>query len=122
MTDVNEVEGWAHGLDELAQRLAPRFARVEPRRRLLAYLRGLLAPLGRKNGWQLAEARTALAGRGNIVQGSVERSFGWLSHWGGLARDRGGRLDVSAARLALVGVLSGFEALLDPMPARAPAR
>ena len=39
----------------------------------------------------------------------VERSFGWLSHWGGLARDRAGRLDVSAARLALVGVLSGFE-------------
>jgi transposase len=28
----------------------------------------------------------------------VERSFGWLSHWGGLARDRAGRLDVAAAR------------------------
>jgi putative transposase len=52
----------------------------------------------------------------------VERSFGWLSHWGGLARDRGGRLDVSAARLALVGIISGFEALLNPMPIRAPAR
>jgi transposase len=52
----------------------------------------------------------------------VERSFGWLSHWGGLARDRAGRLDVSAARLAVVGILSGFEALLDPMPVRAPAR
>jgi putative transposase len=52
----------------------------------------------------------------------VERSFGWLSHRGGLARDRAGRLDVSAARLALVGILSGFEALLDPMPIRAPAR
>jgi putative transposase len=52
----------------------------------------------------------------------VERSFGWLSHWGGLARDRGGRLDVSAARPAVVGILSGFEALLNPMPIRAPAR
>ncbi|HET6467854.1 MAG TPA: hypothetical protein VFG43_05695 [Geminicoccaceae bacterium] len=31
----------------------------------------------------------------------VERIFGWLAHWGGLARDRAGRLDVSAARLAL---------------------
>ena len=51
----------------------------------------------------------------------VERSFGWLSHWGGLARDRAGRLDVSAARLALVGILSGFEALLNPMPLRARA-
>ena len=56
MTDVNEAEGWAKGLDELAGRLAPRFGRVEPRRRLLAYLRGLLAPSGRKNGWRLAEA------------------------------------------------------------------
>src|SRR3954468_3622788 len=52
----------------------------------------------------------------------VERSFGWLSHWGGRARARAGRLDVSAARLALVGVLSGFEALLNPMPVRAPAQ
>ena len=48
MTDVSEAEGWAKGLDELAGRLGPRFGRVEPRRRLLAYLRGLLAPLGRK--------------------------------------------------------------------------
>jgi SRSO17 transposase len=56
MTDVNEAEEWARGLDELADRFAPRFARVEARRRALAYLRGLLAPVGRKNGWQLAEA------------------------------------------------------------------
>src|SRR3954447_7829308 len=40
----------------------------------------------------------------------VERGFGWLSHWGGLARDRAGRPDVSAARLAVVGILPGFEA------------
>ena len=52
----------------------------------------------------------------------VERSFGWLSHWGGLARDRAGRLDVAAARLACACVLSGFEALLNPMPVRAPAQ
>jgi SRSO17 transposase len=56
MTDVSEAEGWARGLDGLAERLAPRFARVEARRRASAYLRGLLAPVGRKNGWQLAEA------------------------------------------------------------------
>ena len=48
----------------------------------------------------------------------VERSFGWLSHWGGLAKDRAGRLDVSAGRLALTAVLSGVEALLDPLPMR----
>src|SRR3954471_4444697 len=56
MTDVNEAKGWARALDELMGRLGPRFGRVEPRRRASAYLRGLLAPLGRKNGWQLAGA------------------------------------------------------------------
>jgi SRSO17 transposase len=56
MTSVTEAAGWAEGLDELAGRLAPRFGRVEPRRRALAYLRGLLVPVERKNAWQLAEA------------------------------------------------------------------
>jgi putative transposase len=48
----------------------------------------------------------------------VERSFGWLSHCNGLARDRAGRLDVSAGRLAFAAILSGVEALLNPMPTR----
>jgi SRSO17 transposase len=56
MTSVIEAAGWAKGLDELAVRLAPRFGRAEPRRRALAYLHGLLAPVEHKNGWQLAEA------------------------------------------------------------------
>ena len=34
---------------------AGRFARVEPRRRAFAYVRGLLSGLERKNGWTLAE-------------------------------------------------------------------
>jgi hypothetical protein len=38
-----------------AARIAGRFARAEPRRRVLAYLRGLLDPVGRKHGWQPAE-------------------------------------------------------------------
>jgi putative transposase len=46
----------------------------------------------------------------------VERSFGWLTHWGGLLRDRAGRLDVSAARIAFAAVISGVEALINPMP------
>lgn len=50
-----EVEAWAVGLEELHQRIAPRFARSEPRERVLAYVRGLLAPLEKKNGWTLAE-------------------------------------------------------------------
>ena len=54
--DVAEVEAWAAGLDELHARIAPRFARSEPRERVLAYVRGLLAPLERKNSWTLAES------------------------------------------------------------------
>jgi SRSO17 transposase len=53
--DIEEVHTWATGLDALHLSIAGRFARAEPRRRVLAYLRGLLGPVGRKNGWQLAE-------------------------------------------------------------------
>jgi SRSO17 transposase len=52
----SEAVDWARALEALMERLAPRFKRPEPRRRALAYVRGLLAPLERKNGWQLAEA------------------------------------------------------------------
>ena len=52
---VADVAGWAAGLEALHGRIAPRFRRPEPRRRALAYLRGLLSPVERKNGWQLAE-------------------------------------------------------------------
>ena len=50
-----EVEAWARGLAEVHARIAPRFARAEPRERVLAYVRGLLAPLEKKNSWTLAE-------------------------------------------------------------------
>jgi SRSO17 transposase len=56
MATFEDAVAWAGELDRLGARLAPRFGRVEPRRRALAYLRGLLAPVERKNGWQLAEA------------------------------------------------------------------
>jgi SRSO17 transposase len=54
-TEIEEVRAWAAGLEALHARIAGRFARAEPRRRVLAYLRGLLGNVGRKNGWQLAE-------------------------------------------------------------------
>jgi SRSO17 transposase len=41
---------------EVAAHLFPHFARRETRERSIAYLRGLIAPVERKNGWQLAEA------------------------------------------------------------------
>lgn len=55
MVTQSDVQGWAAGLDGVLDRIGPRFVRAEPRRRALAYLRGLLAPVERKNGWQLAE-------------------------------------------------------------------
>src|SRR3954467_15195531 len=56
MTALVEVEGWAGALEKLVAGLASRFCRDAGVRRALSYLRGLLAPLERKNGWQLAEA------------------------------------------------------------------
>ncbi len=44
--------------EELAQvhaRIGPRFRRAEARQRARSFLQGLLAPVERKNGWQLAE-------------------------------------------------------------------
>ena len=56
MAAFEDAVAWVAELERLGARLAPRFGRVEPRRRALAYLRGLLAPVECKNGWQLAEA------------------------------------------------------------------
>jgi SRSO17 transposase len=53
--EIEEVQAWAAGLEALHAQIGGRFARAEPRRRVLAYLRGLLGNVGRKNGWQLAE-------------------------------------------------------------------
>src|SRR2546429_6716852 len=54
-TTFSEVWRWAQELERLHARIAPRFARPEPRRRAMAYLRGILSETSRKNGWQLAE-------------------------------------------------------------------
>jgi SRSO17 transposase len=52
---LEEVKEWAAGLEAMHARIAARFMRAEPRRRALAYLKGLLGRVERKNGWQLAE-------------------------------------------------------------------
>src|ERR687893_1227969 len=56
MTHASEAHRWADQLGDLCSLIAPRFTRIEPRRRARAYLQGLLSPLERKNGWHLAEA------------------------------------------------------------------
>src|ERR1700739_3519181 len=50
-----DAECWAQGLEEVMGRIRGGLGGVEPRRRAQAYLRGLLSPIERKNGWQLAE-------------------------------------------------------------------
>src|SRR5499426_2343056 len=52
---VDTVRAWSLAVTEVERRIGPRFARWEARRRVGAYLRGLLSPVERKNGWQLAE-------------------------------------------------------------------
>jgi|SRR5579859_1219757 len=54
-TTILNVVCWAEELERLHARIAPRFARPAPRRRVLAYLQAILSDLPRKNGWQIAE-------------------------------------------------------------------
>jgi SRSO17 transposase len=49
------LDRWQREFDDLVLRIGPRFARVEPRRRIGAFLRGLLAELPRTNCWSIAE-------------------------------------------------------------------
>jgi SRSO17 transposase len=53
---LTDARQWAHCLQDVHARVGPRFARAEQRQRVLLSLQGLLSPLERKNGWQLAEA------------------------------------------------------------------
>jgi len=52
---IEDLRRWADRLEEVQERLAPSFERVEPRQRAVAYIRGLLSLTERKNGWQVAE-------------------------------------------------------------------
>lgn len=61
-------------MDALVELIAGRFVRVEPRRRVGAYLRGLLAGLERKNGWTLAEHAGAVSPDG---MQRLLRTAGW---------------------------------------------
>ncbi len=60
-TTASQVAQWAYAFMRLHTRIGPRFARVEPRRRVLRYLQGLLSSVERKNGWQLARTRQGKA-------------------------------------------------------------
>jgi SRSO17 transposase len=59
-----DLDRWRQEFDELMLRVGARFARVEPRRRMAAFVRGLLAGLPRVNCWSIAEHAGELCPRG----------------------------------------------------------
>jgi len=51
---LQELDEWAEDFEAFHERFADLFHRQEPREQALKYLRALLAPVERKNGWQMA--------------------------------------------------------------------
>lgn len=72
--DTADVVGWAAELEAVHARIAPRFERAAPRRRALAYLKGLLSQCERKNGWHLAEEA------GDVTPDGMQRLLN-AAHW-----------------------------------------
>lgn len=66
------VQDWASELDHVHGLIAVHFVRSEPRQRVRNYLAGLLSPIERKNGWQLAEqaGETTPTGMQRVLSGS----------------------------------------------------
>jgi SRSO17 transposase len=52
---LEDVDRWSADLTALFSRMGPVFYRTESRRHAEQYLRGLLGPIERKNGWTIAE-------------------------------------------------------------------
>src|SRR3989440_593136 len=55
LTTLSDIIAWHTSLLVLHARLACHFARPEPFARALRFVQGILSPVERKNGWQLAE-------------------------------------------------------------------
>lgn len=89
-----DLHTWAAELDAVAEKLAVRFERAEPRQRALRYLTGLLSTAERKNGWHLAELA------GEATPDGMQRLLS-TAHW-----------DADAVRDDLVAYV--LEHLADP--------
>ena len=50
-----DVDVWESELESLFTRISPLFSRRESKKHAESYVRGLLSPLERKNGWTIAE-------------------------------------------------------------------
>lgn len=71
--DVAVVRGWEAHFERLVDEIGVCFRRRDLRRRASSYIRGLLGPVQRKNGWQLAEHV------GNATPHSFQRLLGRAS-------------------------------------------
>ena len=92
--DVLEAGRWAKGIEEVHWRIGARFYRSEPRQRALAYLKGLLSPVERKNGWHLAERAGDSTPDG--VQRLLNNGYPVEAEWEAVASD--GRVSRAAAK------------------------
>jgi len=52
---LKEIGGWAWALQQVHHRIAPRFARPEPRHHAFLYMQAIFSEIPRKNSWQVAE-------------------------------------------------------------------
>lgn len=55
VVEPEDLDRWESDLQQLIARIDPLFYRTESKRHAEQYLRGLLSPLARKNGWTIAE-------------------------------------------------------------------
>jgi SRSO17 transposase len=79
---AEELDEWGADFLRFCARFADVFGRKEPRAQAAKYLRGLLASLPRKNGWQVAEAI------GDRIPDATQRLL-YQAQWSAdLARDR----------------------------------
>jgi hypothetical protein len=60
---AQELDEWGADFFAFCARFNDVFGRKEPRAQAAKYLRGLLGPVPRKNGWQLAEAMVGRSAR-----------------------------------------------------------
>ena len=80
-TELAEIGAWARGIEVVHGRISGRFRRQEPRRRVLDYLKGLISPIERTNGWQLAEQA------GDLTPDGVQRLLATYDWDADLVRD-----------------------------------
>src|SRR5260370_32958037 len=79
--EVSVISQGADLLAELSGRIGSHVRRAEVRKRVGRYLQGLLAPVERKNGWQMAEEL------GEANAHGVQRLLGGADWDGGAGRD-----------------------------------